>query len=35
VSLPLELKGGISAAKRNYVKNNKMKANEEVKKIEM
>jgi hypothetical protein len=30
-----KLKGGISAAKRNYVKNNKMKANEEVKNIGM
>ena len=33
--LPLELKGGISAAKGKYVKNNKMKRNEEVKKIGM
>jgi len=32
---PLELKGGISAAKRKYVKNNKMKENDEVKKIGM
>jgi hypothetical protein len=30
-----KLKGGISAAKRKYVKNNKIKVNEEMKKIGM